>query len=116
MDNAYRYTPENGEIDVHLKAIENFIQVDVADKGIGIFPDEHLRVFGRFYRGENHLVMATSGTGLGLAIVKELVEMHNGRIWVESSGVPGEGSTFSFILPTYRPEQAQQKEEQRKEG
>lgn len=105
VDNAYRYTPESGQINVRLKALDGYLQVDVADNGIGIYPDEQQRIFDRFYRGENHLVMASSGTGLGLAIVKELVEMHNGRIWVESRGMPGEGSTFSFILPAYRPDQ-----------
>jgi signal transduction histidine kinase len=46
-------------------------------------------------------VLATPGTGLGLAIVKQLVEMHNGRVWMKSEGVPGNGSTFSFTLPVY---------------
>ena len=80
------------------------VRVDVKDNGIGIFPEDQERVFDRFYRGENPMVMATAGTGLGLAIVRQLVEMHNGEIWVESSGVPGDGSTFSFTLPIYDPE------------
>jgi PAS domain S-box-containing protein len=102
VDNAYKYTSESGKITINVSKADGEAQVDIVDKGIGIFPDEHERIFERFYRGENHLVMATAGTGLGLSIVKELVEMHDGRIWVTSSGVPGEGSTFSFTLPLYR--------------
>ncbi|GAG82628.1 unnamed protein product, partial [marine sediment metagenome] len=55
----------------------------------------------RFYRGDNNLVIATAGTGLGLSIVNKLINMHNGRIWVQSSGIQGEGSIFSFTLPIY---------------
>ena len=105
VDNAYKYSPENSKIRIRVYPNENNIQVDVIDQGIGIFPDEQDKIFERFYRGENHMVMATAGTGLGLPIVKELVEMHNGKIWVNSSGVPGEGSTFSFTLPIYQTEQ-----------
>jgi PAS domain S-box-containing protein len=102
LDNAYKYSPQGSKITVNISKGDGEIQVDICDEGIGIFPDEHERIFERFYRGENHIVMATAGTGLGLSIVKELVEMHNGRIWVTSSGVPDEGSTFSFMLPIYR--------------
>jgi signal transduction histidine kinase len=73
----------------------------VTDTGIGIPIAEQTRVFERFYRGENPLVLATSGTGLGLSMVQQLVTRHTGRIWLESSGIPGEGSTFSFTLPVY---------------
>jgi signal transduction histidine kinase len=66
-------------------------------------------VFERFFRGENPLVLGVAGTGLGLAIVKNLVQMQNGRIWVESAGIPGEGSTFSFTLPAYIPENRREK-------
>ncbi|HKJ26585.1 MAG TPA: GAF domain-containing protein, partial [Anaerolineales bacterium] len=104
VDNAYKYSPEGSVVRLVVKELEDTIQVSVIDQGIGIFPDEHDKIFERFYRGENHLVMATAGTGLGLPIVKELVEMHNGRIWVTSSGVPGEGSAFSFTLPLYQSE------------
>jgi signal transduction histidine kinase len=79
------------------------VQIDVTDSGIGIPLEEQPHVFERFYRGENQLVLETSGTGLGLSIVQHLVGMHGGRIWLESSGVPGEGSTFSFTLPLYQP-------------
>jgi PAS domain S-box-containing protein len=102
LDNAYKYSPPGSKITINLAKSDSEIQVDIRDEGIGIFPDEQERIFERFYRGENHLVMATAGTGLGLSIVKELVEMHNGRIWVTSSGVPDEGSTFSFTLPIYQ--------------
>jgi len=69
---------------------------------VGIAPDDQARVFERFFRGEHPLVLATPGTGLGLPIVRQLIEMHNGHIWMTSAGVPGEGSTFSFTLPIYK--------------
>ncbi|MEJ2511356.1 MAG: GAF domain-containing protein [Anaerolineales bacterium] len=105
MDNAYKYSPENSRILIRAFQDRFSVQMDVIDEGVGIFPDEYEKIFERFYRSENQMVMATPGTGLGLPIVKELVELHNGKIWVTSSGVPGEGSTFSFTLPVYQTEQ-----------
>lgn len=105
VDNAYNYTPENGTIEIRIHVHEDNVQVDVQDSGLGIFPEDQERVFDRFYRGENPMVMAVAGTGLGLPIVKELIDMHAGRIWVESKGIPGEGSTFSFTLQIYHPEE-----------
>ncbi len=104
VDNAYNYTPENGTITVQLHSLNggHEVQVDVKDTGVGIALGDQPRVFERFYRGEHPLVLATPGTGLGLSIVRELVEMHKGRIWVQSLGVSGEGSTFSFTLPVYK--------------
>jgi signal transduction histidine kinase len=81
------------------------VQVDIQDNGIGIQQKDQHRIFERFYRGEDPLVLATSGNGLGLAIAKTLVEMHHGRIWFYSSGVRGEGSIFSFTLPVYQIEE-----------
>ena len=102
VSNAYHYTPENGQITVHLTAENgNEVKVAVEDSGVGIPVEDQGRIFDRFYRGEDPLVLATPGTGLGLAIVKQLVEMHKGRIWLESEGV-GKGSTFSFTLPVYK--------------
>ncbi len=102
VDNAYHYTPENGTIKVHMYVLNEEVQVDVIDNGQGIPLEDQERIFERFFRGENPLVLATPGTGLGLSIVRQLVEMHHGRIWMSSSGVPGEGSTFSFTLPLYQ--------------
>ncbi|MBK9602694.1 MAG: GAF domain-containing protein [Anaerolineales bacterium] len=99
VDNAFNYTPSNGTIRVNIQRKENEIQVDVQDNGVGIAPQDQARIFDRFFRGEHPLVLATPGTGLGLPIVRQLVEMHSGRIWMTSTGVPGEGSTFSFTLP-----------------
>jgi PAS domain S-box-containing protein len=101
VSNGFNYTPENGQVTVRLSALEHEVQVDVIDNGIGIPPKDHARIFDRFYRGESPLVMATPGTGLGLALSKILVEMQEGRIWFSSTGVPGEGSVFSFTLPIY---------------
>ncbi len=105
VDNAYHYSHANGQIVVHMVQMNGSVQVDVKDDGIGIPVDAQERVFERFYRGEDALVLATPGTGLGLSIVKQLVEMHNGKIWLKSSGIPGQGSTFSFTLPVYQPEE-----------
>jgi signal transduction histidine kinase len=99
VDNAFNYTPNNGTIRVNLHQENGEVQVDVQDNGVGIAPEDQSRIFERFYRGEHPLVLATPGTGLGLPIVRQLVEMHNGRIWMKSTGVPGDGSTFSFTLP-----------------
>lgn len=103
VDNAYHYTPENGTIIVEIQPLNggHEVQVAVKDNGVGISLEDQERVFERFYRGEHPLVLATPGTGLGLSIVKQIVDMHKGRIWMKSSGVPGEGSTFSFTLPVY---------------
>jgi len=105
VSNAYHYTPANGKITVAIHPLDGEVQVDVQDNGIGIPPADQEHVFERFFRGEHPLVLATPGTGLGLSIVQQLVKMHAGRIWLESSGIPGEGSTFSFTLPVYRGEE-----------
>jgi two-component system sensor histidine kinase VicK len=99
VGNSYNYTPQSGRVIVRLYAENGKVQVDVADNGIGIRSEDQVRVFERFYRGEDPMVLATAGTGLGLAISKILIEMHHGKIWFSSSGVRGQGSVFSFSLP-----------------
>ncbi|HEY73129.1 MAG: hypothetical protein DRJ03_22780 [Chloroflexi bacterium] len=97
IGNAIRYTPQGGEIEVRVYPVEGAVRVDVRDTGIGIDSEDMGHLFERFYRSDHPLVQEKRGTGLGLSIVKMFVEMHGGRIWVESE--PGAGSTFTFILP-----------------
>jgi PAS domain S-box-containing protein len=108
VSNGYNYTQANGLIKIQIYQTDKMIQVDVQDNGVGISPKDHHRIFERFYRGEHPFVLATAGTGLGLAISKILVEMHHGRIWFASNGVPGEGSKFSFMVPVYQEENINQ--------
>ena len=96
-DNAVRYTPEGGKVVVSASVAEATLLVHVRDTGIGISREEQGRIFERFYRSDDPRVQDTEGTGLGLAIVKSLVEMHGGRVWVQSE--LGKGSTFSFAIP-----------------
>lgn len=105
VSNSYNYTPAGGSVVVSLKRTDEEIQVDVEDNGVGIPIKDQPRVFERFFRGDDPLVLATAGTGLGLALARTLVEMHHGRIWFKSNGVSGEGSVFSFSLPLVQTEE-----------
>jgi signal transduction histidine kinase len=97
LNNAITHTPPGGEIEVSARSTHDEIEVRVHDTGEGIAP-EHLRnIFERFYRADRSRSRVTGGAGLGLAIVKQVVEMHGGRVWVESA--VNKGSTFSFSLP-----------------
>ena len=97
MDNAIKYTPEEGRISVSLREEDGNIVWRVKDNGIGI-PEEDLEhIFERFYRVDKARGRETGGTGLGLSIVKQMVRMHDGTITVESS--PGKGSEFTVTFP-----------------
>lgn len=102
VSNSYTYTTDDGHITINLRIKENTVQVDVKDDGIGIKEEHQHRIFERFYRGEDPLVLASAGTGLGLALSKSMIEMQDGEIWFSSSGVNGEGCIFSFTLPIYQ--------------
>jgi signal transduction histidine kinase/GAF domain-containing protein len=97
VTNAYKYTPKGGRIDIKARGVDDSLQVDVADTGVGIAPQDQERLFTRFFRADHPEVRRVTGTGLGLSITKSIVELHGGRIWVKSQ--LGEGSTFSFTLP-----------------
>jgi PAS domain S-box-containing protein len=95
--NAWKFTPEGGKVTIRAQVVDYFVQVDVADTGIGIDPKSQPQIFDRFYRTEQAEVQAVDGGGLGLSIVKMFVELLGGQIWVNSA--LGRGSTFSFTLP-----------------
>jgi signal transduction histidine kinase/ABC-type nitrate/sulfonate/bicarbonate transport system substrate-binding protein len=101
LSNAVKYTPENGLIEVGIDQREKDFCVFVRDNGIGIRPEDQLRIFDGFYQVQNDEIAKTNGTGLGLSIVKQLVALHGGVAWVDSGG-PGAGSVFSFTLPIDR--------------
>ena len=71
----------------------------VSDTGIGINPHDQERIFSEFEQVDSSYARQQQGTGFGLALTKRLVELHGGRLWVESEGVEGKGSTFFFVLP-----------------
>jgi signal transduction histidine kinase len=97
VGNAIKFT-DRGEVRVTAKAINGHFNVSVADTGPGIPEHERARIFEQFHQVDSSLTKAKGGTGLGLAIAKQIVEMHGGRIWVEST--LGKGSTFQIELPT----------------
>jgi PAS domain S-box-containing protein len=109
LSNAIKFTLDNGKVQVTATVQtkggtdsdvkEPFLQIAVSDTGIGIKPSDQERVFNEFEQVDSSYGRQQQGTGLGLALTKRLVEMHGGSIWVESEGVEGRGSTFTFLLP-----------------
>jgi two-component system phosphate regulon sensor histidine kinase PhoR len=95
LDNALKFTPENGAVTLYAIPLINMIQIYVSDTGIGIAEEHHSHIFERFYRVDSS--RQYRGTGLGLAIAKHIAQAHGGEIAVESH--EGEGSTFSFTVP-----------------
>jgi signal transduction histidine kinase len=96
LSNAVKFTPPGGEVDVSASRVNGEVHISVADTGPGIAPDDHDRIFENFQQTDVGLEQR-DGTGLGLALSKRLVELHGGRIWLESE--LGKGSTFVVTLP-----------------
>jgi PAS domain S-box-containing protein len=97
LDNAIKYSPSGGRIEVGLAPVGDRLRFTVMDEGLGIPMGEQERIFDKFYRLDPDQRRGIGGTGLGLYICRELVRSMHGRIWVES--VPGKGTTFTFELP-----------------
>ena len=109
LSNAIKFTPDGGRVTVTAafqnepgddssQAVE-CLRIAVADTGIGIQALDQERVFKEFEQVDSSYGRQQQGTGLGLALTKRLIEMHGGRIWVESQGIEGKGSTFTFVIP-----------------
>ena len=97
VGNALKFTPRSGSVDVELRPNPEGAEIEVRDTGVGIDPAELPRIFERFFRGSRANEARSSGSGLGLAIAKSIVDMHGGRITVESS--LGVGTRFVVSLP-----------------
>ncbi|MGZ8829885.1 MAG: sensor histidine kinase [Thermoanaerobaculia bacterium] len=97
LDNAVKYSGNRKEIEVAIVPAATSVAISVRDHGIGIPVGEQKKIFEKFYRAGSSLVQEVRGSGLGLSIVRHVVEAHGGR--VDVSSVPGEGSTFTIVLP-----------------
>ncbi|TMF60049.1 MAG: hypothetical protein E6I20_14630, partial [Chloroflexi bacterium] len=97
LSNAVKFTPDGGRVDVSAEQANGAVQVTVRDTGIGIAPEDQQRIFEEFSQVGRDPERSREGTGLGLTLSKRYVELHGGKIWVESA--PGQGSAFSFTLP-----------------
>jgi CheY-like chemotaxis protein len=111
LSNAIKFTPDGGKVFVtatvqNANAGDSFLQIAVTDTGIGIKPNDQERVFKEFEQVDSSYGRQQQGTGLGLALTKRLVEMHGGNIRVESEGIEGKGSTFTFSIPLPKTEAA----------
>jgi len=104
LSNAVKFTPDGGRIGVRATLDTDHVAVAVQDSGIGIAPEDHDAVFEEFKQVGRDYTKKAEGTGLGLALTRRIVELHGGRIWVESA--PGKGSTFTFTLPLTQAKEA----------
>jgi signal transduction histidine kinase len=101
LSNAVKFTPDGGRVQVGAEMLDGILRVTVRDNGIGIAAEDQERIFQAFEQAGPRPVREQEGTGLGLSLTKQLVELHGGRIWVES--VAGDGSTFTVEIPLRPP-------------
>jgi signal transduction histidine kinase len=92
-----KFTPEGGRIGIKARQADGSVEISVSDTGIGIALEDQPKIFEEFRQVGSDYAHKVEGTGLGLTLAKKFVELHGGKIWVESE--VGKGSTFSFSLP-----------------
>jgi signal transduction histidine kinase len=97
LSNAFKFTPEGGRIEITINKTDNYAIISVSDTGVGIQKEKISKIFDRFYQVDGSHTREQEGTGIGLSLTKELVELHKGKIEVESEA--GKGSTFRISLP-----------------
>jgi GAF domain-containing protein len=97
LSNAVKFTPEGGRIGIKARQADGSVEISIRDTGIGISPEDQAKIFEEFRQVGGDYAHKREGTGLGLTLAKKFVELHGGKIWVESE--VGKGSTFSFTLP-----------------
>jgi signal transduction histidine kinase len=97
LSNAVKFTPEGGRIEVRARLADGAAEISVSDTGVGIAPEDHTAVFEEFRQVGTDYARKHEGTGLGLALARKFVELHGGKIWVNSQ--VGQGATFTFTIP-----------------
>ena len=97
LSNAIKFTPPDGRVDISARLTDGVVEVAVADTGSGISPEDLELIFEEFEQARASAAVHAKGTGLGLPLSRKFVELHGGRLWVESA--VGSGSTFRFTLP-----------------
>jgi signal transduction histidine kinase/ligand-binding sensor domain-containing protein/DNA-binding response OmpR family regulator len=97
LSNAFKFTPEGGNVDITVEKLIKDVEIRIADNGIGISKERIDKIFDRFFQVDGSHTRESEGTGIGLALTKELVELHKGKIKVES--IEGEGTTLTVLLP-----------------
>jgi signal transduction histidine kinase len=97
LSNAYKYTPDGGQIGVRLSHADSYVHCQVTDTGVGMTAEELEHLWSKFWRSEDRFVREQPGTGLGLTIARSLVEMQGGKLTVASQ--KGTGTTFEFTIP-----------------
>jgi signal transduction histidine kinase len=101
LSNALKFTPQGGRVDVSAELSDGVVEVSVVDTGSGIAPEDQELIFEEFQQARGDSITGQEGTGLGLPLSRRFIELHGGRLWVES--VRGEGSAFRFTLPVEQP-------------
>jgi signal transduction histidine kinase len=99
LSNAVKFTPEGGQTKIEGRLADRAVIISVADTGIGIAPEDQEMIFEEFRQVGSNYAQKREGTGLGLTLTRKFVEMHGGKIWVESE--VGKGSKFTFTLPIH---------------
>ncbi len=97
LSNAVKFTPEGGRIGISARQVDSAVEISVNDTGVGIAPEDQPKIFEEFRQVGSDYTHKVEGTGLGLTLAKKFVELHGGKIWVESE--VGKGSKFTFTLP-----------------
>jgi signal transduction histidine kinase len=97
LSNAVKFTPEGGRIGINARQTHRAVEISVSDTGVGIAPEDQARIFEEFRQVGSDNAKKVEGTGLGLTLAKKFVELHGGKMWLESE--VGKGSKFFFTLP-----------------